>query len=117
MVAERLLKAWLAKAPQPYSEGDLNAIAVRCTLMEDNARKVEREMQKRIAAVVLRPRIGQSFPAIVTGVNNYGTFVRTLDPHVDGMVVSGGKGLDVGDRVTVKLVSTDPQRGFINFAA
>ena len=99
MVTQRLMKAWLAKAPQ-----------------EDNARKVEREMQKRIAAVVLHPRIGQSFPAIVTGVNNYGTFVRTLDPHVDGMVVQGGKGLDVGDRVTVKLISTDPQRGFIDFA-
>ena len=116
MVTGRLVKAWLAKAPQPYSENDLNAIAVRCTLMEDAARKVEREMQKRIAAVVLHPRIGQSFPAIVTGVNQYGTFVRTLDPHVDGMLVHGGKGLDVGDKVTVKLVSTDPQRGFIDFA-
>jgi exoribonuclease-2 len=116
VVTQRLLKSWLAKAPQPYSEGDLNAIATRCTLMEDNARKVEREMQKRIAAVVLQKRIGQSFPAIVTGVNQYGTFVRTLDPHVDGMVVSGGKGLDVGDKVTVKLVSTNPQRGFIDFA-
>ncbi|MGO9318427.1 MAG: RNB domain-containing ribonuclease [Terracidiphilus sp.] len=116
MVTQRLMKALLAKTPQPYSEGDLNAIAVHCTLMEDNARKVEREMEKRIAAVVLQKRIGQSFPAIVTGVNNYGVFVRTLDPHVDGMVVSGGKGLDVGDKVTVKLVSTDPQRGFIDFA-
>jgi exoribonuclease-2 len=116
VVTQRLMKAWIGKTPQPYSEGDLNAIATRCTLMEDNARKVEREMQKRIAAVVLHPRIGQSFPAIVTGVNHYGTFVRTLDPHVDGMVVSGGKGLDVGDKVTVKLVSTDPQRGFIDFA-
>jgi len=95
---------------------DLTAIAAHCTLMEDGARKVEREMQKRIAAVVLHPRIGQSFPAIVTGVNNYGTFVRTLDPHVDGKLVQGGKGLDVGDKVTVKLVSTDPQRGFIDFA-
>jgi exoribonuclease-2 len=116
MVTQRLMKAWLAKAPQPYSEGDLNAIAVHCTLMEDNARKVEREMEKRIAAVVLHSRIGQSFPAIVTGVNNYGVFVRTLNPHADGMVVSGGKGLDVGDKVTAKLVSTDPQRGFIDFA-
>jgi exoribonuclease-2 len=116
MVTQRLMKAWLAKASQPYSEGDLNAIAVHCTLMEDNARKVEREMEKRIAAVVLHPRIGQSFPAIVTGVNNYGTFVRILDPHAEGMVVSGGKGLDVGDKVTAKLVSTDPQRGFIDFA-
>ena len=117
IVTQRLVKALLAKAPPPYSENDLNAIAVRCTLMEDGARKVEREMQKRIAAVVLHPRIGQSFPAIVTGVNQYGTFVRTLDPHVDGMLVHGGKGLDVGDKVTVKLVSTDPQRGFIDFAA
>jgi exoribonuclease-2 len=116
MVTQRLMKAWLVKSPQPYTEDDLNAIAIHCTLMEDNARKVERDMEKRIAAVVLQPRIGQSFPAIVTGVNNYGTFVRTLDPHVDGMVVSGGKGLDVGDKVTVKLVSTDPQRGFIDFA-
>jgi exoribonuclease-2 len=116
VVTQRLLKAWIAKASQPYSADDLTAIAAHCTLMEDNARKVEREMQKRIAAVVLHPRIGQSFPAIVTGVNQYGAFVRTLNPHVDGMVVSGGKGLDVGDKVTVKLVSTDPQRGFIDFA-
>jgi exoribonuclease-2 len=117
VVTQRLLKAWLAKAQQPYSADELNAIAVRCTLMEDGARKVEREMRKRIAAVVLQPRIGQSFRAIVTGVNQYGTFVRTLDPHVEGMLVRGGKGLDVGDRVAVKLISTDPQRGFIDFAA
>jgi exoribonuclease-2 len=117
VVTQRLLKAWLAKSPQPYSEDDLNAIATRCTLMEDGARKVEREMQKRIAAVVLHARIGQSFRAIVTGVNNYGTFIRTLDPHVEGMLVQGGKGLDVGDRVMVKLISTDPQRGFVDFAA
>ena len=116
VVTQRLLKAWIAKAAQPYSVDDLNAIATHCTLMEDNARKVEREMQKRIAAVVLAKRIGQSFPAIVTGVNHYGTFVRTLDPHVEGKVVEGGKGLDVGDKVTAKLVSTDPVRGFIDFA-
>jgi exoribonuclease-2 len=117
VVTQRLLKAWLAKAQQPYSADDLGAIAARCTLMEDNARKVERDMQKRIAAVVLHPRIGQSFQAIVTGVNNYGTFVRTLDPHVDGKLVQGGKGLDVGDKVTVKLISTNPEKGFIDFAA
>lgn len=120
VVTQRLLKAWCAKAPQPYAENDLDAIAQRCTLMEDNARKVERDMQKRIAAVVLRPRIGQSFPAIVTGVNQYGTFVRTLNPHVEGMLVNVGKPgsrhMDVGDRLTVKLVSTDPERGFIDFA-
>jgi exoribonuclease R len=117
VVTQRLLKAHLAKSPQPYSVDDLGAIAARCTLMEDGARKVEREMQKRIAAVVLHPRIGQTFRAIVTGVNNYGTFVRTLNPHVDGMLVQGAKGLDVGDRLTVKLISTNPEKGFIDFAA
>ena len=116
LVTQRLIKALLLKAAQPYSVDELNAIATHCTLMEDNARKVERDIQKRIAAVVLHPRIGQSFPAIVTGVNKYGTFVRTLNPHVDGMVTQGGKGLDVGDRVTARLISTDPERGFIDFA-
>ena len=72
MVTQRILKAWLAKTQQPYSEDELNAIAQRCTLMEDAARKVEREMEKRIAAVVLRPRIGKTFSAIVTGVNSHG---------------------------------------------
>jgi len=117
MVTERILKAWLSHSPQPYSEELLDAIALRCTLMEDAARKVEREMQKRIAAVVLARHIGQTYAAIVTGVNQFGTFVRTLNPHVDGMLVHGAKGLDVGDRLTVKLVSTDPERGFIDFAA
>jgi exoribonuclease-2 len=117
VVTQRLLKAWLVRAAQPYSDGDLSTIALRCTQMEDAARKVEREMQKRIAAVVLHSRIGQVFRAIVTGVNQYGTFVRTFDPHVEGMLVHGARGLDVGDRVTVKLISTDPERGFIDFAA
>ena len=115
MVTQRLLKAWLSKSAAPYSEDDLNAIAQRCTLMEDAARKVEREMAKRVAAVALHPHIGQSYQAIVTGASDKGTFVRTLDPHVDGMVVRGAKGLDVGDKVTVKLVNTDPQRGYIDF--
>jgi VacB/RNase II family 3'-5' exoribonuclease len=117
MVAQRILKGILGNKTQPYSEDELNAIAERCTLMEDAARKVEREMQKRIAAVVLHPRIGQTFRAIVTGVNQYGTFIRALDPHVEGMLVSGGKGLDVGDRLNARLISTDPARGFIDFAA
>ncbi len=116
MVTQRLLKAWIARTTPAYSEEALNAIAQRCTEMEDAARKVEREMQKRIAAVVLHPHIGQSYQAIVTGATDHGTFVRTLDPHVEGMLVRGGKGLDVGDKVTVKLIATDPERGFIDFA-
>jgi len=117
MVAQRIVKALIAAGPHPYSDDDLNAIAQRCTQMEDAARKVEREMRKRIAAVVLHPRIGQTFRAIVTGVNKYGTFIRTLAPPVEGMLVSGGKGLDVGDRLQARLISTDPARGFIDFAA
>ena len=92
VVTQRLLKAQLTHTAPPYSEDALNAIAQRCTEMEDAARKVEREMQKRIAAVVLHPHIGQSYQAIVTGVNNYGTFVRTLDPHVEGMLVQWRQG-------------------------
>jgi exoribonuclease-2 len=116
VVTQRILKAHIAQQNPPYSDGSLDAIAQRCTQMEDQARKVEREMRKRIAAYVLRTHIGQSYSAVVTGVNQYGTFVRALDPHVEGMLVQGQKGLDVGDRVTVRLVSTDPERGYIDFA-
>jgi len=115
VVTQRLLKAMEAGAQSPYGADELGAVAARCTLMEDGERKVEREMTKRIAAVVLHKKIGQSFAAIVTGVNQHGTFVRALEPHVEGMVVRGGKGLDVGDRVTAKLVGTNPERGFIDF--
>lgn len=117
MVTLRILKALLTKKNAPYSAGDLEGIAQRCTQMEDAARKVEREMQKRIAAVVLHSHIGQRYRAIVTGVNHYGVFVRTLDPHVEGKLVEGGDGLDVGDRVQVQLVATNPELGFIDFAA
>jgi exoribonuclease-2 len=116
VVTQRILKAHITQQNPSYSDGDLDAIAQRCTQMEDQARKVEREMRKRIAAYVLRTHIGQSYRAVVTGVNQYGTFVRALEPHVEGMLVQGQKGLDVGDRVTVRLISTDPERGYIDFA-
>jgi exoribonuclease-2 len=73
-------------------------------------------MGKRIAAVVMRNRIGQTFSAIVTGVNEHGSFVRTKNPHVEGMLVRGQKGIDVGDKINVTLVRTDPERGYIDFA-
>ena len=117
IVTQRLLKAHLAAAPTPYSAERIAAIAARCTLMEDNERHVEREMAKRIAAVVLHKRIGQHFSAIVTGVSAAGTFVRALEPHVEGMLVHGGHGLDVGDKIQVRLVGTNPERGYIDFAA
>jgi exoribonuclease II len=85
-------------------------------LKEDAARKVERDMSKRIAAVVMSGRIGDDFDAIVTGVTPKGTFVRVLEPHVEGLLARGQEGLDVGDKVRVTLVRADAERGYIDFA-
>ncbi len=115
-VTQRLIKAVIAKQPPPYSDAQLDAIATNCTLKEDAARKVERVMEKRVAAVALRPRIGETFPAVVTGVTPKGTFVRVLNPPAEGLLIHGQEGVDVGDQIKVKLVSTDPRRGYIDFA-
>jgi VacB/RNase II family 3'-5' exoribonuclease len=116
LVTQRLVKAVLAGSVGPYTDAELDAIAKNCTLKEDAARKVERAMRKRIAAVALSSRIGETFRAVVTGVTPKGTFVRTIDPPAEGLVVHGQQGLDVGEQVHAKLVSTDPQRGYIDFA-
>lgn len=113
-VTQRLIKSVLAKQPSPYSDGALDSIAKNCTLKEDAARKVERVMNKRIAAVALAPRIGESFSAVVTGVTPKGVFVRVLGPPAEGILIHG-QGVDVGDQLRVKLISTDPQRGYIDF--
>jgi VacB/RNase II family 3'-5' exoribonuclease len=116
LVTQRLLKAMIAGKPSPYSDDELTSIAAQCTRMEDAERKVSREMQKRIAAVAMSGRIGQAFDSIVTGVTDGGTFVRTLKPPIDGMLVRGQQGVDVGDRLRVTLVRTDPAQGYIDFA-
>ena len=116
LVSQRLVKAMLAGRPSPYSDDELASIAINCTTKATAERKVEREMQKRIAAVAMRHRIGEIFHSIVTGVTDRGTFVRTLTPHVDGMLIHGQHGVDVGDKLNVKLVRTDPVHGFIDFA-
>jgi len=116
LVTQRLIKAVLAGQPAPYSDDELAAIALNCTLKEDAARKVEREMSKRIAAVAMSSRIGETFDAIVTGVTTHGTFVRVLNPAVEGLLAQGQQGVDVGDKLRVKLIRTDIQRGFIDFA-
>ena len=114
-VTQRLIKAVLARAKAPYSADQLDSIAKNCTLKEDAARKVERVMNKRIAAVALAPKIGQNFAGVVTGVTPKGTFVRVLDPPAEGILARGQQGVDVGDQLRVKLVSTDPRRGYIDF--
>jgi exoribonuclease-2 len=94
IVTQRLIKAVLAGQPAPYSDDELAAIASNCTEKEDSARKVEREMTKRLAAVAMSNRIGQVFDALVTGASSKGTFVRVLQPHVEGLLAQGQQGLD-----------------------
>jgi VacB/RNase II family 3'-5' exoribonuclease len=116
VVTQRLIKAMLAGLRNPYSDDELTAVAANCTQKEDAAKKVEREMSKRLAAVAMQHRIGEVFDAIVTGVTDHGTFVRVLQPHIEGLLAQGGQGLDVGDKLSAKLIRTDVQRGYIDFA-
>jgi VacB/RNase II family 3'-5' exoribonuclease len=116
LVTQRLIKNVLAKQAAPYTDEELAAIALNCTNKEDAARKVERQMSKHIAAVAMSDRIGEVFDAIVTGVNAHGTFVRVLKPAIEGLLAQGQQGVDVGDKLRVKLIRTDVQQGYIDFA-
>jgi ribonuclease R len=116
LVTQRLVKAAIAKAPPAYTDDELGAIATLCTERENAANRVERVARKAAAALLLEHRVGSVFDAIVTGVNRDGTYVRLLSPPAEGRVVRGEAGMDVGERVRVKLVGTDASRGFIDFA-
>jgi exoribonuclease-2 len=116
LVTQRLIKAALAKERPPYSDEELSTIARNCTQREDAARKVERAMNKRIAAVAMADRVGQTFPAVVTGVSPKGVFVRVQNPPIEGRLVRGEAGVDTGDRIQVTLTGVNPERGFIDFA-
>ena len=116
LITQRLLKATMGGAPLPYTIAELSEIAMRCTEREDAASKVERRVGKSAAALFLSGRIGESFDAIITGAADKGTWVRLILPPVEGRLERGFQGLDVGDRVRVKLISTDVERGFIDFA-
>ncbi len=117
LVTQRLVKAALAGVDAPYSNDELAAIAAHCTEREDAAGKVERTMRKIAAALLLAHRIGEVFDGIVTGVSDHGTFARLFHPPAEGMIVHGQHGLDVGDRVRLRLVHTDPRQGYIDFDA
>jgi VacB/RNase II family 3'-5' exoribonuclease len=116
LVTQRVVTAWLANENSPYSDDELAAIAAHCNDRESAARKVERAMVKRIAAVALAGSIGKTFHGVITGANDKGTYVRVFDPPVEGKIVSGANGLDVGDTVDVTLVRTNPQHAFIDFS-
>jgi exoribonuclease II len=116
LVTQRLLKSAIAGAPSPYPLPELTALADHCTKQEDAANKVERLTKKAAAALWLSGRIGTQFDAIVTGAGPKGTWVRLTSNPIEGRLERGMEGLDVGDRVRVRLVHTDPPRGFIDFA-
>ena len=115
LVTQRIVKAVLAGAPAPYTGDQLSEIARNCTLKEDAARKVERQVRKIAAAMLFHDRVGERFKAIVTGNKPNGTYVRVTDPPVEGRLMRGEKGVDVGDEIEVELLSTNPQKGFIDF--
>jgi len=116
LVTQRLLKASMTDDTPPYSDNELEELARHCTQQENAAAKVERQLRKSAAAQLLSSRIGQSFDSIVTGASSKGTWVRVLEPPAEGRLVQGEQGVDVGDRLRVKLLRADVDRGFIDFA-
>ncbi len=115
LIVQRMVKAVLNGGKTPYTEEELTEIAVRCNERESAARKVERKMRKVIAASVMQHRIGETFDAIVTGITPSGTFARILRPPVDGRIVRGEGGLQVGEKIAVKLLATNIHNGYIDF--
>jgi exoribonuclease-2 len=115
LITQRLLKAALAGQPPAYGAGELATLAAHCTEQEDDANKVERLVRKSAAALLLEQKVGQRFDAVVTGASEKGTWVRIFEPPAEGKLVHGFDGLEVGDRLRVKLVGTDVERGFIDF--
>lgn len=116
LITSRILKAVLTGRPAPYTGAELAALALHCTRQEDAAQKVERRMRKSEAALLLESRIGQQFDGIVTGSSPDGVWVRIFSPPAEGKMVQGMAGLEVGEKVRVKLLSTNVERGFIDFA-
>lgn len=117
LITHRLVKAALAGEETPYDVDELAELAEHCTNQEDAANKVERQMRKAAAAYMLANRVGERFDGIVTGASSKGTWVRIFKPPIEGKVVRGSEGLDIGDRTKVKLLGVDVERGFIDFAA
>jgi exoribonuclease-2 len=115
LITQRLLKAAIAGSSLPYENDELQALAKHCTEEEDAARKVERQVGKSAAAMLLESKIGERFDSIVTGASDKGTWVRLLHPPIEGKLVSGFQGMDVGDRLSVQLLRTDVERGYIDF--
>ena len=115
LITQRLLKAAIQDLPSPYSTEELESLALHCTKAEDDAKKIERQIVKSAAAILLQSRIGEQFDAIVTGASEKGTWVRIMAPLLEGRLESGYEGLDVGQRIRVQLTSISVERGYIDF--
>jgi exoribonuclease-2 len=109
------LKTAIEGKPVPYAKAELDVLAAHCTAAEDAANKVERQVGKSAAALLLESRIGEQFNSIVTGASDKGTWVRLLDVPVEGKLTSGFQGVDVGHRIRVQLISVDVEKGYIDF--
>ena len=116
LITQRLLKAALESNKPPYDAAELTALAAHCTEQEDAAKKVQRQVRKSAAAQFLAGRIGETFDALVTGASDKGTWVRVLKPPVEGRLLAGHEGIDVGDQIKVRLIGLNVERGFIDFA-
>ena len=115
LLTQRLLKAALEGQPTPYKKEELDLLAAHCTATEDVVNKIERQVEKSAAALLLESRIGEQFDSIVTGASAKGTWVRLLSIPVEGKLVQGFEDIDVGDRIQVQLIDTNVERGFIDF--
>ncbi|HIJ06065.1 MAG: Exoribonuclease II [Methanomicrobiales archaeon 53_19] len=115
IIIQRLIKASLKTQPAPYDIDELTMLAQHLSASEKAAKKVERFMRKAAGAVLLRDRVGETFRGLVTGASEKGTYARIIDPPVEGRVVKNEDGLKVGQRVQVRLLNTDPEKGFIDF--
>ena len=115
LITHRLLKAALYDEPAPYTNAELQELAAHCTEAEDAANKVERQVGKSAAALLLKSHIGERYEGIVTGAAKKGTWVRLLNIPVEGKLMQGTKGLDVGDRIRVQLIEVDVEKGYIDF--
>ena len=115
LVTQRILKAAIARRPSPFTVAQLSTIAAHCSEQGAAADKVERRVRKSASAAILSPRIGDHFDGIITGASASGTYVRVFSPPVEGKVIRGQHGLLVGDKVQVRLVETNVERGFIDF--
>lgn len=116
LITLRLVKAALRGTPSPYSDAELFALANHCSQQEDDANKVERQVRKAAAALLLASRVGDQFDAIVTGASDKGTYVRVFSPPIEGRLLQGFEGLKVGRRLRVELLGVNVPRGFIDFA-